>query len=462
VEGLDLQYQHQALELLGRWGFRVNPHSRICADVQEVIAYCEEWAAKCRDLPYDADGVVVKVDSLAAQRRLGFRARSPRWAVAFKFEADQEITVVRAIEIQVGRTGVLTPVAHLEPVRLAGSTVSRASLHNEDILRAKDVRVGDTVLVRKAGGVIPEVVEVLGSRRTGSEMRFHFPQACPVCGAATVRLEGEVARRCPNSLGCPAQRQEAVVHFASRRAMNIEGLGPAVVAQLFAAGRIGDVGDLYRLTEADLTGLPRVGAELARGRDKVPRFREESARKLVQAIDASRGNPLHRLIYGLGIRHVGEEVASLLATNFCSLDRLMRADQAELEAVPAVGPSIAQSVIAFFREEANLRVIEKLRAAGVRMHAQETAPAPAAAGPLAGKLVVFTGTLRSMTRSEAEAKVREQGGKVGTSVSRNTDLVVAGEDPGSKLAEARARGIAVLDEQAFLVLLGTRGDEPRA
>ncbi|MDQ7793599.1 MAG: NAD-dependent DNA ligase LigA [bacterium] len=437
MDGPAPDFHQDVLESLRAWGFRVNPHSRRCTGIEEVIAYCQHWSSEYRELPYETDGVVVKVDRLDSRVRLGHRARSPRWAVAFKFAADEELTVVRAMEVQVGRTGALTPVVHLEPVRLAGSTVSRASLHNEDIVAEKDVRVGDTVRIRKAGGVIPEVVEVVKDRRTGGEAPFVVPAVCPACGARTVRLAGEAARRCPNTLGCPAQRQEAVIHFASRGALDIRGLGPAVVATLFEAGLIGDVADLYRLTEADLTGLPRLGPK--------------SARNLVQAVAASRAAPLHRLIYGLGIRHVGERVAALLATHFGSLDRLLQADQADLEEVPEVGPKIAAAVAAFFREQANLQVLAKLRAAA---GGGSDRPVEASGeGTLAGRQFAFTGTLRSLPRREAEEAVRARGGRVG-GLSRQTTCLVAGENPGSKLDRARELGVAVLSEEEFLALLG--------
>jgi DNA ligase (NAD+) len=440
-EGAEVGYQHQVLALLGEWGFRVNPHFRQCRDVEEVLDYCRAWSSQYRELPYDTDGVVVKVDRREARRQLGYRARSPRWAIAFKFAADAQLTVVRGIEVQVGRTGVLTPVAVLEPIQLAGSTVTRATLHNEDILREKDVRVGDTVLVRKAGGVIPEVVEVIRDRRPEFAPPTALPATCPACGTGTVRPAGEAARRCPNTLGCPAQRQQAVIHFATRGAMDIRGLGPAVVAKLFEAGLIGDVADLYALSAERLAGLPGLG--------------QLSAANLVQAIERSKETPLHRLVYALGIRHVGEQVATLIAERFSDLDRLLQATEEQLQAIPGVGPEIAGSVAAFFREPSSRRVIERLRAAGVGGGTARR-PSPSA---IEGKQFVFTGTLPEIGRQAAIEAVKARGGRVGSDVSRQTDYLVAGEGPGSKLQRARELGISVIDQADFFRLLGQEGGQ---
>ncbi len=432
-------HQYEMLKSLREWGFRVNPHYRECGDIEAVMEYCREWSTRYRELPYDTDGVVVKVDRRDARRQLGYRARSPRWAIAFKFAADARLTIVRGITVQVGRTGVLTPVADLEPVHLAGSTVSRATLHNEDILREKDVRVGDTVLVRKAGGVIPEVVEVLRERRPPAAAPAVLPASCPACGTLTVRREGEAARRCPNALGCPAQRQQAVIHFAGRGAMDIRGLGPAIVAQLFEAELIGDIADLYALSADRLAELPRLGAR--------------SAAQLVQAIEGSKGAPLHRLVYGLGIRHVGEQVAVLLADHFPDLDRLLEAEEAQLEAIPGVGPEIACAVADFFGEPANRRLIQRLRAAGVTGGVARPISRPT----LEGKQFVFTGTLPGLSRHAASEAVTALGGRVGGDVSIHTDYVVAGEKAGSKLQRARELGITVIDQAEFLRLVGGEG-----
>lgn len=440
VEGPEPRTHHEALELLRAWGFKVNPHARLCADIEEVIAFCEEWTARRGELDYLVDGVVVKVDGLEQQRRLGTTARSPRWAVAYKFPAERARTRVRDIWVSVGRTGALTPIAELEPVWVGGTVVSRASLHNEDIVRQLDVRVGDWVVVHKAGEIIPEIVEVDRSARTGAEQPFVMPDRCPVCGAEAIRPEGEAVRRC-TGVACPAQVRERIRHFASRSAMDIEGLGPALIDQLVDRGLIRDAADLYFLTAEQLRTLERVG--------------EKSAENLLRSIAASKDRPLRRLLVGLGIRFVGERVAELLAERFRSLDALMAAGEDELTSVPEIGPRIAESVRSFFAQEQTRVLVEKLRRAGVRLADEE----PAAADgdrPLAGKTFVFTGTLSSMTRTQAQALVQSLGGRVASGVSRATDYVVAGADPGSKLDRARELGVPVLDEDAFLALVGLR------
>lgn len=439
VEGLELRHHHEALELLRAWGFKVNPHWRLCADVEEVAAYCEEWTRRRGELDYLVDGVVVKVDDLDQQRRLGTTARSPRWAVAYKFPAERARTRVRDIWVSVGRTGALTPIAELEPVWVGGTVVSRASLHNEDVVRELDVRVGDWVIVHKAGEIIPEIVEVDRAARTGQERPFVMPDRCPVCGAAAVRPEGEAIRRC-TGVACPAQLRERIRHFASRAAMDIEGLGPALIDQLVERGLVRDPADLYFLTREQLLSLERVG--------------ERSADNLLRAIAVSKERPLRRLLVGLGIRFVGERVAELLAERFRSLDALMAAREEDLLAIPEIGPRIAESVRTFFAQEQTRVLVEKLRRAGVRLADPEPADAAQGQGPLAGKTFVFTGTLASMTRAEAQARVQALGGRVASSVSRQTDYLVVGADPGSKLERARALGVTVLDEEAFLRLLG--------
>mgnify|MGYP005837923335 CR=1 FL=1 len=438
VEGPSLETQWEALSFLRELGFKVNPEARLCRDIEEVIAFCDEWAERRHELAYEIDGIVVKVNSLAQLERLGATAKAPRGKIAYKYPAEEEVTRVLEIAVNVGRTGVLTPLAILEPVEVAGSTVSRATLHNEDYIREKDIRIGDTVVVRKAGDVIPEVVRVLPERRTGAERVFTMPAHCPECGADVVRLEGEAAARCVGA-ACPAQLREGIIHFASRNAMNIEGLGPQIVAQLIEAGLIRDAADLYRLRQEDLVELERFG--------------ERSAENLVRAIAATRGNELARLIFALGIRHVGENVARVLAEEFRSMDALAAATEEDLLAIPAIGPKIAASIVSYFREEQNRRLIEKLRKAGVRM---EEAPeaAPAGPQPLAGKTFVLTGGLASMTREEAEERLRALGAKVASSVSRKTDYVVVGKDPGSKYQKALELGIEILNEEEFLRMLG--------
>src|SRR5690606_11363003 len=356
----------------------------------------------------------------------------------YKFPAERAETRVRDIWVSVGRTGQLTPIAEFEPVILAGTVVSRASLHNEDVVRAKDVRIGDRVVVQKAGDIIPEVVEVLTAARTGSERPFTMPDRCPVCGAEVIRLEGEAAARCTNATGCPAQVREQIRHFASRAAMDIEGLGPAVIESLLNAGLIRDAADLYGLRREQLVGLERMG--------------EKSAENLLKAIATSKDRPLRRLIRALGIRYVGDHTAEILAGHFGSLERLAAADRETLTQIPEVGPKIAESVHAFFRQPQVQDFLARLRAAGVRTADPETA-APPAGGPLSGRTVVITGTLQGFTRAEAEAAVTAAGGRAAGSVSRRTDFVVAGERAGPKLERARALGVPVLDEAAFVRLL---------
>jgi DNA ligase (NAD+) len=422
----------QALQWLRAWGFRQPPGSERCRGIESVIRRLPGWQEKRQELPFEIDGLVIKVDSVLAQNQLGATAKSPRWAIAFKFPAQEVRTRVKDIAVQVGRTGTLTPIAILEPVAVAGSTVSRASLHNEDIVRSKDVRAGDTVVIRKAGDVIPEVVAVDLSQRPPDTVAFQMPKTCPVCGGQTVRLPSEAAVRCTAELSCPAQVREGLIHFASRAGMDIEGMGPAVVDQLLAAGLVADVADIYYLQFQDLQGLER--------------FAEKSSRNLLAAIAQSRTRPLHRLLVALGIRHVGERAARLLAEHFGHLDALMTATAAELQAIPEIGTKIAESATSFFAEPRTRRVIEKLRQAGVRLEAEEKI---ASQGRLAGKVVVLTGTLAGMTRAEAEAAIRAAGGRTASSVSSKTDLVVAGANPGSKLQRAHELGVPVVDEAAL-------------
>ncbi len=399
-----------------------------------MIEFCDEWEKQRKTLPYDIDGVVVKVNDFALQERLGAVSRSPRWAIAYKYQPAQATTKIERIVVQVGRTGALTPVAEMTPVEVGGVTVSRATLHNEDEIRRKDIRVGDTVVIQRAGEVIPEVVRVITEARDGDEVPFEMPARCPVCGADVERPEGEAVARCIG-IACPAQLERRIRHFASREAMDIEGLGPAQVEQLVSKSLIHDPADLYFLSKEQLLTLERMA--------------EKSAQNLLDAIETSKGRSLSRLIYALGIRHVGETVARLLAEQFGSLEAMERADVAALGAVPGVGPEIAASVAHFFRQDETRVVLEKLRHAGV-------APPPEAPrvawanSPFAGKTVVFTGTLTQMTRSDAEDMVRQLGGKSSGSVSRATSLVVAGESAGSKLAKAQELGVPVLTEEEFL------------
>lgn len=427
----------EALELLKELGFKVNPHAQRCRDIGEVIEYCERWTSLRSSLPYEIDGVVIKVNRLDYHDQLGATAKSPRWAIAYKFPAEQVTTVVRNIIVNVGRTGAVTPMAILDPVRVAGTTVSRATLHNEDYIRQKDIRIGDTVVIQKAGDIIPEVVRVVESKRTGAEIPFEMPKVCPDCGGAVVRPEGEAVARCVNA-SCPAQLVEGIVHFASRDAMDVNGLGDKLAEALVRNGLVKSVADLYSLTKEQLVGLERMG--------------QKSAENLLAALEASKERGLARVLYALGIRHVGEGTAAELAAHFGSIDALARASVDELVAVPEIGEKIAHSIAQYFAEPRNLAVVEALKAAGVKM--TEEAPAVAGDRPLEGKRFVITGTLSSMSRQEAEAAIKRLGGAASGSVSRNTDFLVVGASPGSKLQKALDLGVPVLDEEAFLKLIG--------
>jgi DNA ligase (NAD+) len=426
------------LEILKNLGFRVNDRIQICEGIDEAVRYCNLLDSERDDLPYEIDGVVVKVDSLESQRALAFTSKSPRWAVAYKFMPKQAKTKVKTIEVQVGRTGVLTPLALLEPVELAGSVVSRASLHNEDIIRQKDIRIGDTVIVQKAGDVIPEVVRPVLEERDGSEREFAMPSVCPACNQPVYRPEGEVAVRCQNT-ECPAQIRERLIHFASRDAMDIVGLGPAVAAQLIESGMVVSPPDLYELTAERVCGLDRMGLR--------------SAENLVNAIEASKSVPFYRVIYALGIRHVGVRVAETLTDRFPSLEALMSANKEELASIDEIGEAIAESVWSYFRVPANREMVLRLRELGVTMSAEAVERTTEKDG-VTNKTFVFTGTLEAMTRDDASALVKSFGGKVSSSVSSKTDYLVAGSEPGSKYDKAVGLGVIILSEQEFMTLIG--------
>ncbi len=439
VRGGKLPGRHS--EVLARfrdWGLRTNPENRVVHGVDGCLQFYRQMAAKRERLPYQIDGVVYKVDRLDLQQQLGFVARAPRWAIAHKFPAEEAMTVLRAVEFQVGRTGALTPVARLEPVFVGGATVSNATLHNMDEVERKDVRMGDTVIVRRAGDVIPEVVSVVLTRRPKSTRRVRLPRICPVCGSQVLRLEGEAVARCSGGLYCAAQRKELIRHFASRRALNIEGLGEKLVEQLVDAGLVHTPADIFRLTVPQLADLERMG--------------EKSAKNLVQTIEHARHTTLARFLYALGIREVGETTAQVLARHFGTLEALMKADATALVQVPDVGPVVAAAVAAYFHEPHNHQVIDALRKAGVQWPEHVSAPLTGSP-PLSGKIFVLTGTLASMTRDDAKAGIQALGGKVSGSVSKKTDYLVVGAEPGSKLAEARKLGIGLMDEVAFKRLL---------
>ena len=440
IDGRAAGSHAEALGMFEKLGFRVNGHRTVADSLDEALAFCARWEKAREKLPYGIDGMVIKVDSFDAQRRLGATAKSPRWAIAFKFPTPRATTRLREIVVQVGRTGVLTPVAVLEPVPLGGTTIGRATLHNDGEIARLDVRVGDLVAIEKGGEVIPKVVGVLAGERTGKERRFRMPLLCPACGEPVARPKDEVAVRCSNP-SCPAQVKLAVEHFCRREAMEIEHVGEQLVGQLVDKGLVRDAADLYALDAAQLAGLDRMA--------------EKSAENVVEAIRGSRKRPLAALVYALGIRHVGTRVAGILTERYPSLDRLMKASEGELGSIHEVGPIVAASVHAYFRAPQVRKMIGRLKAAGVNVRrTKEEAPVSTA---LSGKTFVFTGELEGFTRPEAEGLVRRQGGNASGSVSKKTDFVVAGPNAGSKLAKAKALGITILDEAAFRKLVGSPG-----
>ncbi len=436
VIGYEFATQWQALEAFKHWGLKVNPLSKVCRGVEEVLQHYRYIGELRHRLPYEIDGTVVKVNSFEQQRRAGMRTRSPRWAIAYKFEAQQESTQILDIQPQVGRTGTITPVAIMRPVMVGGVTVSRATLHNEDEIERLGVKIGDWVVVQRAGDVIPEVVKVIESKRTGKEKKFKFPKTCPVCGGQVVRLAGEVAHRCEN-INCPAQLKEGIRHFASKLAMNIDGLGEKLIDQLVDKGLVKSYADLYFLQPQQLAGLERMA--------------EKSAQNIIAAIDRSREVTLERFLYALGIRHVGEHMARVLAKEFGSLEALLAADAERLQQIHEVGPQAAESVTRFFSEPRNRETLKRLQQGGVKIRAQ--APARPVGAAFAGKTFVFTGTLEKFTRDEAERLVEERGGRAASSVSRKTNYVVAGPGAGSKLDKARELGVPILSEEDFLKMI---------
>ncbi|MBV8807437.1 MAG: NAD-dependent DNA ligase LigA, partial [Acidobacteriaceae bacterium] len=417
----------ESLEALKAAGFKVNPHRHKCRDFADLLKFIQDWDEKRHTLPYETDGVVAKINSVEQQEQLGWTAKAPRWAIAFKYPARQASTLLENIEVQVGRTGALTPVAHLKPVNLSGVTVSRATLHNEDEIARLDLEIGDTVLVERSGDVIPKIVRVV--ERGTSRHPFRMPRRCPVCGGHIIRQEGEAASRCVNT-NCPARLRESLLHFASRHVMDIDGLGDALVDQLLNRGLVHSIADLYDLKIDQLLDLERMG--------------KKSATKVIQNIDTSRSRPLSRLINGLGIPFVGERTAQLLADHFGSLDDIMNARPETLQDVNEIGPKVAESIRQFFAEERNRELVERLRAAGLVFAAQKQRKAT---GPLTGLTFVLTGTLPTLKREEAKARIEEAGGKVAGSVSTKTSFVLAGEDAGSKLEKAQELKIPVVNEE---------------
>ena len=429
-EELGISSHLEALNYIKKLGFKNNWYKK-AEDIDEVIEICNEWVDKRDKIDHEIDGMVVKVNNFALREKLGSTSKSPRWAIAFKFPAQKKTTTVKDIKISVGRTGALTPTAILDPVEVDGSTVSRATLHNEDELKRKDVRIGDKVLIQKAGDIIPEVIKVIKDKRDGSEKEFEMPEKCPVCDSEAVREEGKAVLRCTN-IACPAQRRESILHFVSRDAMNIDGIGESFVDQLLENDLVEDYADLYFLKKEDLLPLERIA--------------EKSANNILTAISESKDRSFNRLLYALGIRYVGQRTARLIADKYHSISSLARANEEDLININEIGPAIAESIVHFFSEEHNKKVIEKLKKAGVKLQKEKSTKE---SDFLADKRFVFTGGLSGYTRAEASEKVRNAGGRVTSSVSSQTDYVVVGDNPGSKLDKAQELGIEILDEEGF-------------
>jgi DNA ligase (NAD+) len=432
---LDINSHWETLQVLRHLGFRINPHIRAKIEIEQVLDYYRELREQRFQLPYEIDGVVVKTDDLSLQTRLGATSRSPRWAIAYKFQAVQTTTEIRDIEVQVGRTGTLTPVACLKPVKVGGVMVGRATLHNEDEVRKKDIRIGDTVLVQRAGDVIPEVIKVIETKRKGDELVFEMPQNCPVCGSMVVRPADEAAIRCINA-NCPAQIKERIKHFASKGAFDIDGLGDKLVDQLVAKRLLTSYADIFCLDKQKLEGLDRMGPK--------------SAGNIIAAIEHSKKINFNRFLFALGIRYVGEYIAKILAHNFENLSKLMKASRKELEAIDGLGPVVAESVENFFDQIENRNTVGQLQRSGIQILQSP----PKTAQALKGKVFVLTGTLAGMTRRQAKEMIEMAGGKISSSVSRNTDYLVTGESVGSKLRRAKDLGINIIDESTFKELLG--------
>ncbi|TAN68596.1 NAD-dependent DNA ligase LigA [Paraclostridium sordellii 8483] len=433
----------QSLEYLSNLGFKVSPNFKICKTIQDVIEHIEYWTINRSDLSFEIDGMVIKVNDLEEREQMGYTAKSPRWAIAYKFPAEQKKTKLKDIIVEVGRTGTITPTAILEPVRLAGTVVARATLHNEDYINEKDIRIGDTVLVQKAGDIIPQVVEVIKEDRTGDEVKFHMPEKCPVCHEPTVRLEGESAVKCIN-MSCPAQIRRGIIHFASRDAMNIDGLGESIISLLLDNKIIKDVADLYYIKKEDIVNLERLG--------------EKSATNLINAIEKSKNNDLYRLINGLGIKYIGVKGAKVLAKNFKSLDDIINSSIEELTNLEEFGEVMADSVVEFFKEDKNIVVINKLKEVGVNTLSSNSED-NGLANIFDKMKIVLTGTLPTLKRNDAKELIEARGGKATSSVSKSTTFVLAGEEAGSKLTKANELGVTVIDEAKFLELLNLNSKE---
>lgn len=443
IENTNLKSHSESLEYLKNLGFKVSTDYKVCSNIEGVIEHIEYWTENRSKLPFEIDGMVIKVNDLQQREVMGYTAKSPRWAIAYKFPAEQKKTKLIDIIVEVGRTGTITPTAILEPVRLAGTTVSRATLHNEDYINEKDIKIGDTVLVQKAGDIIPQVVQVVKDDRNGNEIEFKFPDKCPVCSEPTVRLEGEAAVKCIN-ISCPAQIRRGIIHFASRDAMNIEGLGESIVGLLLDNNIIKDIADLYYIKKEDVINLERMG--------------EKSAENLIKAIEKSKQNELYRLINGLGIKYIGVKGAKVLAKNFDSLDEIINADSVQLTNLEEFGDIMANSVVEFFKEEKNMTVINKLKEAGVNTESIKNKD-ESIVNIFEGMKIVLTGTLPTLKRNDAKEMIEARGGKATSSVSKSTTFVLAGEEAGSKLTKANELGVKVIDEAKFLDILNLSSKE---
>ncbi|OSB09797.1 NAD-dependent DNA ligase LigA [Paraclostridium bifermentans] len=443
IENTNLKSHSESLEYLKNLGFKVSTDYKVCSNIEGVIKHIEYWTENRSKLPFEIDGMVIKVNDLQQREVMGYTAKSPRWAIAYKFPAEQKKTKLIDIIVEVGRTGTITPTAILEPVRLAGTTVSRATLHNEDYINEKDIKIGDTVLVQKAGDIIPQVVQVVKDDRDGNEIEFKFPDKCPVCSEPTVRLEGEAAVKCIN-ISCPAQIRRGIIHFASRDAMNIEGLGESIVGLLLDNNIIKDIADLYYIKKEDVINLERMG--------------EKSAENLIKAIEKSKQNELYRLINGLGIKYIGVKGAKVLAKNFDSLDEIINADAVQLTNLEEFGDIMANSVVEFFKEEKNMTVINKLKEAGVNTESIKNKD-ESIVNIFEGMKIVLTGTLPTLKRNDAKEMIEARGGKATSSVSKSTTFVLAGEEAGSKLTKANELGVKVIDEAKFLDILNLSSKE---
>lgn len=443
IENTNLKSHSESLEYLKNLGFKVSTDYKVCSNIEGVIEHIEYWTENRSKLPFEIDGMVIKVNDLQQREVMGYTAKSPRWAIAYKFPAEQKKTKLIDIIVEVGRTGTITPTAILEPVRLAGTTVSRATLHNEDYINEKDIKIGDTVLVQKAGDIIPQVVQVVKDDRDGNEIEFKFPDKCPVCSEPTVRLEGEAAVKCIN-ISCPAQIRRGIIHFASRDAMNIEGLGESIVGLLLDNNIIKDIADLYYIKKEDVINLERMG--------------EKSAENLIKAIEKSKQNELYRLINGLGIKYIGVKGAKVLAKNFDSLDEIINADAVQLTNLEEFGDIMANSVVEFFKEEKNMTVINKLKESGVNTESIKNKD-ESIVNIFEGMKIVLTGTLPTLKRNNAKEMIEARGGKATSSVSKSTTFVLAGEEAGSKLTKANELGVKVIDEAKFLDILNLSSKE---